>query len=78
LFYNFATLACLWLKCSWTEVWAKNMTNGRIAVVLFNRAGVLYDFSTYRPQPSPPRFNCCLLTRIDFFLSLVNATHSPP
>ena len=46
-----ATPACLWSKCSWTEVWAKNMTNGRIAVVLFNRAGVLYDFGTYRPNP---------------------------
>jgi len=39
--------ACLWLKCSWTEVWAKNMTNGRIAVVLFNRAGVLYDLNQW-------------------------------
>lgn len=56
-------LACLYVSCVWTEVWAKNMTGGRLAVLLFNRAGILYDLGTLaileiRPEPtltpSPP------------------------
>jgi hypothetical protein len=66
-----ATLACLWSKCSWTEVWAKNMTNGRIAVVLFNRAGVLYDFGTDRAPTQ---------SSADHFVVSADPppTHSPP
>jgi alpha-galactosidase len=41
---------CLYVSCTWTEVWAKRLSSGSIAVLLFNRAGVIWDFGQWSKE----------------------------
>jgi alpha-galactosidase len=38
---------CLFSSCIHTEVWSKNLTGGRVAVLLFNRADEITQFSSH-------------------------------